>query len=120
MARTSGTRKGNGPGWGGPAKGAGNHAAGPGRGITGKSVAEIMAAHGAREIAAERWLDILNDPAHPKHADMVARAADRMDGAPMQRMAVAGVNPDDMTDEELAAIAAGRGGAAARSTEDQD
>lgn len=84
MARTSGTRVGNGAGHGGPRKGAGNHAAGPGRGNTHRSVAELMAAQGAREKAADAWLAILNDPTHPRHADMVAKAADRMDGAPSQ------------------------------------
>jgi len=75
---------GNGAGWGGPAKGPGNKGPGPGRGITNRSVADLMAAAGARELAAERWLAILNDPAHPKHAEMIAKAADRMDGAPTQ------------------------------------
>lgn len=79
-------RRGNGAGWGGRAKGEGNKAPGPGRGITGKSVAELMAAQRAREIAAEAWLAILNDPAHPKHADMVAKAAERLDGAPKQEI----------------------------------
>ena len=52
--------------------------------------------------------------------DMVAKAAERMDGAPVQRLSVAGVNPDDMTDAELAAIAAGRGGAPHSAEGDQD
>jgi hypothetical protein len=60
--------------------------AGPGRGITHRSVAELMAAQGAREKAADAWLAILDDPAHPKHADMVAKAAERLDGAPEQRV----------------------------------
>lgn len=84
------TRRGNGAGlqWGGSKRG-GESASktgtpGPGRGITGKTVAEIMAAAGAREISAERWMAILNDPTHPKHADMIAKAADRLDGAPVQ------------------------------------
>ena len=90
---TSGTRRGNGAGgvgWGGAAKGEGNRGAGPGRGITGRSVAELMAAAGARETAAERWMDILNDPSHPKHAEMVAKAAERLDGAPLQRSELTG------------------------------
>lgn len=115
-------RRGTGAGHGGPARnGASNSkqgVAGPGRGVTGKTVAELMAAAEAREIAAEAWLAILRDPAHPKHADMVAKAADRLDGAPTQRVQVGAVNPDDLTDEELAAIAAGRGGAATRAAED--
>ncbi len=44
-----------------------------------------MAAQGAREVSADAWMAILRDPSHPKHADMVAKAADRMDGAPEQR-----------------------------------
>lgn len=84
-------RRGNGAGWGGPAKGQGNAAKGlpgPGRGITGRSVAELLAAAGAREEAADRWLDILRDPAHPHHATMIVKAAERMDGAPVQRQDV--------------------------------
>lgn len=65
-----------------------------------------MAAQGAREVAAERWMAILNDPTHPHHASMVEKAATRMDGAPTQRIAVAEVDPASMTDAELAAIAA--------------
>lgn len=82
-------RRGKGAGWGGPAKGAGRSSqglAGPGRGITGKSVAELMAAQGARELAADAWLAILRDPAHPQHAAMVDKAAARMDGAPKQEI----------------------------------
>ena len=88
MPASSATRRGNGAGvsWGGPAKGEGNKGAGPGRGITNRTVAELMAAQGAREKAAEAWLAILDDPAHPKHADMVAKAAERLDGAPEQRV----------------------------------
>lgn len=88
MARTSGTRVGTGAGHGGPAR-KGQSAskegvAGPGRGVTHRSVAELMAAQGARELAATRWMDILKDPTNPHHASMVAKAADRMDGAPVQ------------------------------------
>jgi hypothetical protein len=85
-------RRGNGSGvqWGGPARkgesGSKMGKAGPGRGVTNRTVAELMAAQGAREKAADAWLAILNDPAHPKHADMVAKAAERLDGAPEQRV----------------------------------
>ena len=121
MAASSTTRRGTGAGHGGSAKGAGNKTAGPGRGITTRSVAELMAAQGAREIAADAWVAILNDPAHPKHADMVARAAERMDGAAAQTIRVSDVRPEDMTDEELAAIAArGRRRAAAGSEDDAE
>jgi hypothetical protein len=92
MPRTSGTRVGVGAGWGGPAKGESAKRAGPGRpkgvknGQGKRTVAELMVESGARELTAQRWLEILNDPAHPKHADMVAKAADRMDGAPTQNI----------------------------------
>lgn len=75
-----------GPGWGGPPKGEGNKGPGPGRGHTHRSVAELMAAQNAREIAAQRWLEILNDPTHPHHATMVVKAAERLDGAPKQEI----------------------------------
>jgi hypothetical protein len=100
-----------GPGWGGPAKGPGNRGAGPGRppgvknGQGKRSVADLMIEGGARELAAERWIAILQDPTHPHHATMVAKAADRMDGASTQRIEVADKRAEDMTDEELAAIA---------------
>lgn len=120
--RTAGTRVGNGAGWGGPAKGGGNRGAGPGRpggedwrpdGEGKQTVAALMIAGGMRELAAQRWLAILNDPAHPKHAEMVAKAADRMDGAPTARVEIADGDPATMTDEQLAAIASrGRRGAA--------
>ena len=108
---TTGTRK---PGWGGSAKGAGNHGRGPGRpkgvpdgqGKTHRSVAALMAEDGGREEAAARWMAILRDPAHPRHADMVAKAAERMDGAAVQRVELLDIDPDTMTDAELAAIAA--------------
>ena len=97
MARSSATRTGNG-GWGGPAKGAGNRggaiAGGRPKGVkTGdgkKSVADLMAADEGRRVAAEAWMAILRDPTHPKHADMVAKAADRMDGAPSQDLTSGG------------------------------
>lgn len=78
-----------GAGWGGGAKGEGKRGGGPGRpsgeAWHGKaSVADMMIEAGARELATQRWLEILNDPAHPKHAEMVAKAAERMDGSPVQ------------------------------------
>lgn len=111
MTASSATRRGNGGGHGGPARGEGNRSAGPGRppgvknGEGKRTVADLMAEMGARELAAQRWLEILNDPAHPRHAEMVAKAADRMDGAPKQSIEVRDADPDSMTDEELAAIA---------------
>jgi len=110
MAATSGTRRGNGPGsgpgsgpgWGGPTRGGQSNSKagkpGPGRpdgvknGEGKKTVAELMIEAGARETAADKWLAILNDPAHPRHAEMVAKAAERMDGAPVQTQHVSGAN----------------------------
>lgn len=118
MARTSGTRKGNGPGWGGPAKGAGNQAAGPGRGNTHRSVADLMAADDARQVAADAWMKILRDPTHPQHAAMVEKAALRMDGAPVQQIEVedrrAVVSSEPLTEDEWIAAhgVASAGGAA--------
>jgi flagella basal body P-ring formation protein FlgA len=91
-------RRGTGAGWGGGAKGEGakGPAEGGGRpvgvqdGQGKRTVAELLIEAGARETAAERWLAILNDPTHPKHAEMVAKVAERMDGAPTQRLRVAG------------------------------
>lgn len=99
---------GSGAGWGMEAKGAGNHEAGPGRGHTTKTVAEIMIDMGLRQEAAERWAAILRDPTHPHHAAMVDKAATRMDGAAAQRMDlnVRDAPAEELTDEELdAAIA---------------
>lgn len=108
-------RRGNGPGHGGPRKGDGHKftdgdpLAGRPLGVKNgegkRSVADLLAAQGARELAAERWLHILQDPAHPHHATMIVKAAERMDGAPTQRLEVRDVDPEQMTDEELAAIA---------------
>lgn len=112
-------RKGKGAGvaWGGPAKGEGSREPGPGRGITGKSVAELMAQAGARELAAERWVAILNDPAHPRHADMVEKAASRLDGAPVQSVDLtdkrATISAEPLTEDEWIAS---RGLAAAAGT----
>ena len=107
---TSGTRKGTGAGHGGPKQGEGNKAAGPGRpkGVKngeGKlTVADLLIAAGARELATAQWLAILNDPDHPKHADMIAKAADRMDGAPKQQVEVedkrATVSSEPMSEDD--------------------
>lgn len=107
---TATTRRGNGPGHGGPAKGPGK-VGGPGRpkglrdGEGKRSVAAILIDAGAQKLAADAWLAIINNPAHPKHAEMVAKVAERMDGAPTQRIEVRDTNPDEMTDAELEAIA---------------
>ena len=85
-----------------------------------RTVADLMAEAGAREKAAERWLAILNDPEHPKHAEMVAKAAERMDGSPVQRVEMRDADPDSMTDEELAAIAARGRRAPVAAEADQD
>ncbi len=124
MPATTGTRRGNGAGWGGPATGSGNRDAGPGRpqgvktGDGKRTVAALLIEAGARETAAERWMAILNDPAHPKHAEMVAKVAERMDGAPTARIEIADADPATMTDEQLAAIAARGRRAAANAPDD--
>jgi hypothetical protein len=100
------------PGYG-PAKGPGNHGPGPGRprgvrdGEGKKTVADLMIAADARRIAADAWMVILQNPSHPRHADMVMRAAERMDGAPVQSVRVMDADPEQMTDAELEAIARG-------------
>lgn len=107
------TRRGNGLGHGGPAKGVGGagkrEGAGRPAGVkTGEgkvSVADLLVALGARQIAAEAWMAILRDPTHPHHASMVAKLADRVDGQALARVEVRDADPDSMTDEELAAIA---------------
>lgn len=113
MPATSTTRRGNGAGHGGPARGAGGTGKREGSGRPwgvkdgeGKlSVADLLVALGARRVAADAWMAILQDPAHPHHANMVAKAADRMDGQSLARVEVRDADPDSMTDEELAAIA---------------
>lgn len=126
MPASSTTRRGTGAGHGGPARHGGSNSAarkpGPGRGITGRSVAELMAAQGARELAADRWLAILNDPTHPKHAEMVAKAAERMDGAAVQRneISMRNVPAEQLTDDELAAIASRGSARAAGAATDTD
>lgn len=92
MPVTKTTRRGNGFGHGGPAKGAGGpgkrEGAGRPEGVKdgqGKvSVADLLVALGARQVAADAWMAILKDPTHPHHANMVAKLADRVDGAPQQ------------------------------------
>jgi len=87
--RTSGTRHGNGMGWGGPPRGdvvAGKAGRPPGakNGEGKRSVADLMAHMQAREKVANRWVAIIDDPAHPHHAVMLEKAATRLDGAPLQ------------------------------------
>lgn len=87
--RTSGTRHGNGMGWGGPArgdavKGRAGRPVGAKTGEGKRSVADLMAERGARETVADRWIAIIADPAHPHHAIMLEKAATRLDGAPLQ------------------------------------
>ncbi len=127
--RTSGTRpKGSGiPAGGdgcGPPKGAGNRQAGPGRpeGVAngeGKraSFRAIMAPH--VEATAERWLTIISTPGHPHHHTMIIKHAELM--GEMKQVVDMSVktDPSQMTDAELAAIAARGRAASARQEEDQ-
>lgn len=108
MPGNSKTRRGNGPGHGGPAKGAGHRlkpagdpdsdaaramAAGIKPGDGKKTVAEMLIERGGRELAVQRWIEILDNPSHPHHATMVAKLADRTDGAPVQPVSGEGGGP---------------------------
>lgn len=100
--RTAGTRVGRGAGvggpaqgvgaaWGGPANGAGARGAGPGRprgvkdGDGKKTVADLLEEAGARWKIAQHWLEIIENPDHPMHAQMLDKGAQRLDGAPIAR-----------------------------------
>lgn len=80
-----------GEGWGGEAKGAAVREAGPGRpkgvkdGDGKKTVAELLEEAGARGKIAQRWIDIIDNPDHPMHAQMLDKGAQRLDGAPITR-----------------------------------
>lgn len=113
-----------GDGWGGPPNGEGNRQAGPGRpeGVAngeGKraSFRAIMAPH--VEATAERWLAIIGKPAHPHHHTMIIKHAELM--GEMKQVVDMSVktDPSQMTDAELAAIAARGRAASARQEEDQ-
>ena len=82
---TKGTRKGNGAGWGGPARGAGNQAAGPGRpeGVRdGEGKAAIRAATFRELLApdiptfAQKWAEIAKQDGHPHQHTMILKAAE--------------------------------------------
>jgi len=87
--RTSGTRYGNGMGWGGPPRGdvvAGKAGRPPGAktGEGKRSVADLMADLQAREKIAKAWVAIIDDPNHPHHANLLVNGAKRMDGEALQ------------------------------------
>ena len=101
MGHTSGTRRGNGAGWGGAAKGAGqppgNALAGRPKGVkTGegkRTIADLMAGCSGREKIAARWMAIIDDPNHPHHATMLIKGAERMDGSPVQPIEAGSAGP---------------------------
>lgn len=114
--------EGSGPGWGGPAKG---HAPAP-LAPAGDAYSDAVRAlahdprHAAskaplRELALRTWIEVAqrsdNDSARVVAAEKIM---DRLDGKATQHVSarVAAVNPEDLTDDELAAIAAGGGGTA--------
>jgi hypothetical protein len=116
MGATSGTRRGNGAGWGGPAKGAG---APPGSGQGGRpkgvkngegkrTIADLMANLQAREKIAKAWMVIIEDSSHPQHATMLVKGAERLDGAPVQPIEAGAAGPliierviiDNVTDRD--------------------
>ncbi len=110
-------RPANGAGYGGPAKGAGNRSAGPGRpaGVRngeGKAArsADLCAPHVAD--AVEVWRVVMVDSKQPAQARIAAaeKIIARAEGATPQRIAVVDERDlDSLTDAELAALA--RGGA---------
>jgi len=98
MGATSGTRRGNGMGWGGPPRGdAIPGRAGRPKGVKNgegkRTIADLMAGAGAREKIAARWLDIIDDPDHPHHATMLVKGAERLDGAPVQPIEAGAAGP---------------------------
>ena len=86
MTRSSSTRRGHGAGWGGPAKGAGNHDAGPGR--PRKEAAEVIAmAKEARSAALKDQLLTLAFEAEREETQLQASVAylNREEGMPVAR-----------------------------------
>jgi hypothetical protein len=135
MPGNKGTRRGNGAGhgpgkgqgWGGPAKGAASSrfVKGEMHPMQGQDRAPPVAAAREERLALLREnLWNLAFTAERQETQLAATTAylDREEGKPMQRQEVKfrTVNPDDLTDDELAAIATGRGLAAAGPEGDQD
>lgn len=140
MARTSGTRpKGQGPGWGGPAKGAGvggpavpftadspllhTMPGGPGvLGAVGDPVKKLNREEKAAiterraDAAWARMDDMVGDPTHPSHYLAVRETLNRVDGMPVARNINLTVNDmsalsDADLDAEIARLARAEGGA---------
>jgi hypothetical protein len=123
--------RGNGAGkgqWGGPAKGASTSRLAPAGDDYSDAIRALARdpAHAEskaplRELVFRTWVDVAtasdNDSARVAAAEKIA---DRLDGKAVQRQDIKlrNVNPDEMTDEELAAIAAGRSGAASGASGD--
>lgn len=129
-------RKGNGRGVGGPAKGAGygGPAAGPRETFTAdkqpppeaKAAGHDVAAEIRARIAARRHeifdaqIERALDLSHPQGHAAAAWLGDKLLPPETKSRVEFSSDPDQMTDEQLAAIAAGRGGAVAGAQEDQD
>lgn len=108
--------RGGGRGYGGPARGTTRAAFTPERqpdpeaikrGIAmSKRLKELLGGH--LDAVAKTWVEIMNDPRQPAQARISAaeKIAERVEGKVSDKLALLDTrNPDDMTDEELAAIA---------------
>ncbi len=103
MARSSSTRRGNGAGWGGPAKGAGNQDAGPGR-PDAETAPAIQAAKAERLEAVKAKIFDLAMNADRQETQLQAAVAflNREEGTPIARSIT--VQTDDLaslSDAEL-------------------
>lgn len=120
MPVTKTTRKGNGEGWGGAAKGAGKKGAGHGQGRPegvkngeGKKARSSDACAPLVADAVEVWRAVMMDKKQPAQARVAAaeKIIHRAEGATPQRIEVNGaVDWSRLSDDELAAIAANGGG----------
>lgn len=110
-AKGGGNKPAGGPG-AGDANGEGHHGAGPGRPKGMKSgegkkatFRDLLAPH--IENTAGRWLAIINDPGHPHHHTMILKHAElNREFKQDVDVTLRDAPLEDLTDEELAAIAA--------------
>jgi hypothetical protein len=104
---TPATRKGNGPGWGGPAKGAGQQGVGNSGGRRPKEIEALMRAEREERIAAlTAHLTTLAFEAEQENIRFQATVAalNRLEGTPISRsMKVDGDDLSKLSDAELAA-----------------
>lgn len=118
-------QKGNGPGWGGPAKGASTSRIKPGDpdGITKlrHDPDNLAVKAERRRKAMQLYEDVIDDREAPPMARIVAadKLLDRIDGKPIARTVTANVgDPSKLSDADLAAIIAGGGAPAAEAPDD--